>query len=135
MRCRPRPDCAWPMCFMPATETCIRWCSTTSRFRARKKERSNSPFGFCVCAWIMAAPGNATKIADVLRFANANGLTVAPAGGGTKAGWGNAVSPDIELNMKCMSELREHAWQDMTCTVQAGCTWRAMQEQLQRHGQ
>ncbi len=34
-----------------------------------------------------------------------------------------------------MCELREHAWQDMTCTVQAGCSWAAMQDQLQQHGQ
>ena len=26
-----------------------------------------------------------------------------------------------------MSTVREHPWQDMTCTVEAGCTWQAMQ--------
>ena len=34
-----------------------------------------------------------------------------------------------------MNALREHAWQDMTCTVEAGCTWAAMQAELARHGQ
>ena len=84
---------------------------------------------------IQVAPTDAGQIAEVLRFANANGLVVMPCGGGTKLGWGNAVTADIELSMKRLSELREHAWQDMTCTVQAGCTWTAMQEQLRRYGQ
>jgi glycolate oxidase FAD binding subunit len=84
---------------------------------------------------IVAAPADAQQIAQVLQFANANGLTVAPAGAGSKRGWGNPVSPDIELSLKRMCELREHAWQDMTCTVQAGCTWAAMEAHLQRHGQ
>ena len=34
-----------------------------------------------------------------------------------------------------MNALREHSWQDMTCTVEAGCTWAAMQSELARHGQ
>jgi glycolate oxidase FAD binding subunit len=31
--------------------------------------------------------------------------------------------------------VREHAWHDMTCTVEAGCTWAAMQRELAVHGQ
>jgi glycolate oxidase FAD binding subunit len=84
---------------------------------------------------IVAAPGDAPQIAEVLRFANANALTVMPSGGRTKLGWGNAVFPDIELSLIRLNALREHAWQDMTCTVQAGCAWAAMQDQLRRHGQ
>ena len=84
---------------------------------------------------IVVAPGDAQQIAPVLRFANANGLTVMPRGAGTKLVWGNPVTPDIELQLNRMNELREHAWQDMTCTVQAGCSWAAMQEQLRPHGQ
>jgi glycolate oxidase FAD binding subunit len=84
---------------------------------------------------ILAAPADVPQIAEVLRFANANGLTVMPSGAGTKSLWGNAVVPDIELSMKRLNELREHAWQDMTCTVQAGCAWADMQKQLRLHGQ
>ena len=29
----------------------------------------------------------------------------------------------------------DHTWQDMTCTVQAGCTWQTMQRALGEHGQ
>jgi glycolate dehydrogenase FAD-binding subunit len=37
--------------------------------------------------------------------------------------------------MKRLNQLREHAWQDMTCTVQAGCSWMAMQDAPKTHGQ
>ena len=76
---------------------------------------------------VVVSPADALRVADVLRFANANGVSVMPSGGGTKLGWGNAVAADIELSLRRMREVREHAWQDMTCTVQAGCTWAAMQ--------
>lgn len=84
---------------------------------------------------IVASPGNSAQIAEVLRFAQGNGLSVMPTGGGTKLEWGNPVKAGIELNLQRLSELREHAWQDMTCTVQAGCTWAAMQSRLAEHGQ
>jgi glycolate oxidase FAD binding subunit len=45
------------------------------------------------------------------------------------------VAADIRLEMKRMKVLREHPWQDMTCTVEAGCNWAAMQAELARHGQ
>ncbi len=34
-----------------------------------------------------------------------------------------------------MNAVVEHAWQDLTCTVQAGCTWDKLQSELARHGQ
>jgi glycolate oxidase FAD binding subunit len=84
---------------------------------------------------IVAFPADVQQVAEVMRFANANGLTVMPSGGRTKLGWGNPVVPDIELSIKRICQLREHAWQDMTCTVEAGCSWEAMQDQLKEHGQ
>jgi glycolate oxidase FAD binding subunit len=84
---------------------------------------------------IEVAPGDMQQVAEILRFAHANALSVMPCGGGTKLGWGNTLTADIELSMKRLNQLREHAWQDMTCTVQAGCTWTAMQEALKTHGQ
>ena len=84
---------------------------------------------------LVAVPADVKQIAEILRFANANGLTVMPSGGRTKLGWGNPVVPDIELSIKRICQLREHAWQDMTCTVEAGCSWEAMQAQLKEHGQ
>lgn len=84
---------------------------------------------------ILASPGDAGEIAEVLRFAQGNELAVMPTGGGTKLPWGNPVKATIEMNLRRLSDLREHAWQDLTCTVQAGCSWAAMQSQLAQHGQ
>ena len=74
-------------------------------------------------------------MAAVLRFAHENGLAVTPTGGGTKLEWGNPVEPAIQLSLERMHRLHEHAWQDMTCTVEAGLPWKAMQAELARHGQ
>jgi glycolate oxidase FAD binding subunit len=84
---------------------------------------------------IEVSPGDVQQVVEILRFAHANALSVMPSGGGTKLGWGNTLTADIELNMKRLNQLREHAWQDMTCTVQAGCTWTAMQDALKTHWQ
>ena len=48
------------------------------------------------------------QIAEVLRFANANGIAVTPSGSGTKLGWGNPVAAGIRLELKRMNTLREH---------------------------
>jgi glycolate oxidase FAD binding subunit len=84
---------------------------------------------------VVVAPAGVQQVAEVLRFTSANGLTVMPSGSGTKLGWGNPIMPDIELSMERICRLREHAWQDMTCTVEAGCSWTVMQAQLRQHGQ
>lgn len=84
---------------------------------------------------IAVAPANTAEAAAVLRFIDENRLSVSPVGGGTKVGWGNAVHPKILLHTHRMNALLEHTWQDMTCTVQAGCTWSSMQTALAEHGQ
>jgi len=84
---------------------------------------------------IEVAPGDIQQVAEILRFAHANALSVMPYGGSTKLGWGNTFTAEIELSMKRLNQLREHAWQDMTCRVQAGCSWMAMQDVLKTHGQ
>jgi glycolate oxidase FAD binding subunit len=84
---------------------------------------------------IDVAPGNPGEIVEVLRFASANELAVMPVGGGTKTEWGNPVAAQVRLHLKRINAVREHSWQDMTCTVEAGCKWAAMQAALRRHGQ
>jgi glycolate oxidase FAD binding subunit len=84
---------------------------------------------------VSVAPADAQQIAAILGFANANGIVVTPSGSGTKSAWGNPVAAGIRLELKRMNRLREHPWQDMTCTVEAGCTWAAMQAELARHRQ
>jgi glycolate oxidase FAD binding subunit len=84
---------------------------------------------------LAVAPANSEEVAAILRFANEHGCAVAPQGAATKRGWGNPVIPAIVLEMGRMNQVREHTWQDMTCTVEAGCTWSAMQSTLAQHGQ
>jgi glycolate oxidase FAD binding subunit len=81
------------------------------------------------------APANTEEIAAVLRYANRNGVTVAGCGGGTKQSWGNPIHPSLILHTHRLNTVREHTWQDMTCTVEAGCTWSSMQQSLAKHGQ
>jgi glycolate oxidase FAD binding subunit len=84
---------------------------------------------------VAVAPGSTEEIAAVLRLAQANHLAVVECGGGTKQGWGYPVAPALVLEMHRLNTLREHTWQDMTCIVEAGCTWAAMQSGLAQHGQ
>ncbi len=84
---------------------------------------------------VAVAPGNTEEIAAVLRLAQENHLAVVECGGGTKQGWGYPVTPAVMLEMHRLNTLREHTWQDMTCSVEAGCTWAALQTGLAQHGQ
>jgi glycolate oxidase FAD binding subunit len=84
---------------------------------------------------IAVAPENTEQVASVLRFSNENGLSVSTVGSGTKRRWGNPVHSKIILHTRRLNALLEHTWQDMTCTVQAGCTWSSMQASLAQHGQ
>jgi glycolate oxidase FAD binding subunit len=84
---------------------------------------------------VAVAPGNTEQIAAVLRLAQENHLAVVERGGGTKQGWGYPVAPALLLEMHRLNTLREHTWQDMTCSVEAGCTWAALQSGLAQHGQ
>jgi glycolate oxidase FAD binding subunit len=81
------------------------------------------------------APANSEETAAILRLALENHLPVVPYGGGTKQGWGYKVEPALLLEMRRMSKLQEHTWQDMTCTVEAGCPWSVMQSGLAQHSQ
>lgn len=84
---------------------------------------------------LCVTPANAEQIARILAYANQNNLAVTPTGGGTKIGWGNPVAPNVLLSLERMTAVREHSWQDMTCTVQAGCSWNRLQSVLAQHRQ
>ena len=81
-------------------------------------------------------PGTAEELARVLACANRAGLTVIPRGGGTKLDWGNPPRhADLVLSTARLGRVLEHAWGDMTATVQAGCTVAQFQRTLAEHGQ
>lgn len=84
----------------------------------------------------VVAPGNSDEVASVLRFANDNSLHVTPRGGGTKIGWGAVPrGADFILSTARLNRVLEHAWGDMTATVEAGCTLADLQRTLAEHGQ
>ena len=84
---------------------------------------------------ITVSPANTQQVSAILRYANENGLTVTPTGGNTKQSWGNPVPTNIRLELTRLNRVLEHPWQDLTCTVQSGCTWQHLQQALAKHGQ
>ncbi|WP_263417711.1 FAD-binding oxidoreductase [Terriglobus albidus] len=83
----------------------------------------------------VVSPKDTHEVAAVIGFADHHGLKVRPTGGRTKLAWGAAAEPQIELSLQRLNQVVDHPWQDLTCTVQAGCTWETLQQTLARHGQ
>jgi glycolate oxidase FAD binding subunit len=81
------------------------------------------------------SPANTDEVSAILRCANKGGFPVVPYGGGTKQSWSKPIQPSVVLHMHRLNTVREHIWQDMTCTVEAGCLWSSMQSSLGKHGQ
>lgn len=81
-------------------------------------------------------PGSEQELAKILTLANAAGLTVIPRGGGTKLEWGNPPArADLILSTARMNRVLEHAWADLTVSVEAGCTMAKLQDTVAKHGQ
>ncbi|MEO8099409.1 MAG: FAD-binding oxidoreductase [Acidobacteriota bacterium] len=84
----------------------------------------------------LSVPGSPQELAEVLAAANAAGQAVAPRGGGSKSDWGNPpIRTDLILSTAQLNRVIEHAWADMTVTVEAGCTVASLQATLAEHGQ
>src|SRR5258708_5103710 len=81
-------------------------------------------------------PGSEKELAAALHCADAAGLSVVPRGGGTKTSWGNPPKrADLILSMARLNRVIEHAWADLTVSVEAGCTFQRLQNTLSQHGQ
>ena len=85
---------------------------------------------------LVLQPVNEQQVAAAVRFANDAGLAVIPRGGGTKLNWGNAPArADVILSTARLEKIIEHAWADLTVSVEAGCTIQKLQSALAQHGQ
>src|SRR5580693_10328455 len=85
---------------------------------------------------LVLEPANEQQVAAVLRLATGAGLAVIPRGGGTKISWGTPPArADIILSTSRLDKMIEHAWADLTVSVEAGCTILKLQSALARHGQ
>jgi glycolate oxidase FAD binding subunit len=85
---------------------------------------------------VVVRPADEREVASIVKLANDMRLAVIPRGGGTKNSWGNEPSgADVVVSLERLNQIEEHAWADLTVTVQAGCTVRDLQQALARHGQ
>jgi len=95
--------------------------------------------GDAVCGVVpqfVVEPENEQQLAAVLALANNAGISVIPRGGGTKMDWGNPPKrADLILSNARLNRIVEHAWADLTVTVEAGCTLQFLQAALAQHGQ
>jgi glycolate oxidase FAD binding subunit len=81
-------------------------------------------------------PASQEEVASALRIATGAGLAVIPRGGATKMDWGNPPRRgELILSTQRLNRIVEHAWGDMTATVEAGCTFQHFQQTLSQHGQ
>jgi glycolate oxidase FAD binding subunit len=81
-------------------------------------------------------PGNPEEVAGALKIATGEGLHVIPRGRATKMEWGNPPrGGELILSTRRLNRVVEHAWGDMTATVEAGCTFQQLQQTLAEHGQ
>ena len=84
----------------------------------------------------IAEPGSAGELAEILKISSEAGLSVIPRGSGSKIGWGNPPrAANLILSTRRLNMVLEHAWGDMTATVEAGCVFADFQRALEQHGQ
>jgi glycolate oxidase FAD binding subunit len=89
-----------------------------------------------VLSQLVAEPDDAKQLAAALAFANEAGIAVVPRGGATKLDWGNPPKRlQLVLSTARLNRIVEHAWADLTVTVEAGCTLHSLQRTLAQHGQ
>jgi glycolate oxidase FAD binding subunit len=84
----------------------------------------------------VAEPDNENQLAATLSLANESGIAVVPRGGATKLDWGNPPKKaELILSTARLNRIVEHAWADLTVTIEAGCTLQSLQQTLAQHGQ
>src|ERR1700686_612424 len=95
--------------------------------------------GDAVCGGLpqfVAEPNDEQQLAAALSLANEAGIAVVPRGGATKLDWGNPPKKaELILSTARLNRILEHAWADLTVTVEAGCTLKSLQKTLAQHGQ
>ena len=81
-------------------------------------------------------PGDRLQVAEVLRWASAERVSVLPKGGGTRMGLGNVPRrADLVLDLGGLDRVVDYQPADMTATVEAGVTLASLQEELAPGGE
>ncbi len=79
----------------------------------------------------VVVPDDRRQVAEVMRWASENGVTVFPRGGGTKLALGNPPeSVGLALDLSRLNRVIDYQPGDMTVTVEAGITLDALQREL-----
>jgi glycolate oxidase FAD binding subunit len=81
-------------------------------------------------------PTSVEEVAEVLRAAQADGLSVVPVGGGTKTSWAAPpTSCDLLLDTTGLDRVVEHVAGDLVVVAEAGVRLADLQSSLGEHGQ
>ncbi len=84
----------------------------------------------------VAAPESAEQMSAILAWANEHDVRIIARGGGSKLEWCNpAGAVDLVLSLEKFQKLVEHAWQDMTVTVETGVKISSLQSELAKQRQ
>jgi hypothetical protein len=81
---------------------------------------------------LIVAPGSTQELSAVIAAAHQAGVALAPRGAGMSytSGYLPATDSTVTLDMTRMNRVLNISPQDMTVTVEAGCTWLALNEAL-----
>ncbi len=85
---------------------------------------------------IVVRPADTAQVAEVLRAADAHGLTVVPRGRGTKLSWGTPpASADVLLDVSNLDQVLDHQAGDLIVAAQAGARLSDVQAVVGEAGQ
>jgi glycolate oxidase FAD binding subunit len=85
---------------------------------------------------LAALPASIEEVVAIMKYASEQHLSVLPVGGGTDLELGQPPEQyDLALSTTRLNALLEHEAADLTCSVQAGITLAALQQQLKIKGQ
>jgi glycolate oxidase FAD binding subunit len=107
------------------------WESLDSPWQDKIKNAiSSSPPGFFL------APTTGETLAEIVKIAHQQALTIMPCGGGSKLGWGGLVkAPQLVVSTAKLNRIVEHSVGDLTVTVEAGVKLADLQQSLKQVNQ
>ncbi len=84
----------------------------------------------------VARPGTVAELSEIVRVATGAGYTVIPRGGGLSytRGYVPVERKTVMIDMRRINRVTEIDAEDMTVTVEAGCTWNELRNALRPHG-
>src|ERR1051326_7509011 len=85
---------------------------------------------------LVVAPDNKEQVAQIITLVNQHGLPLIGRGGGSRMNLGGIPEQvDVVLETQRMTRLLEHEAPDLTCHVETGITFAALQARLAAKGQ